>query len=85
MAEKTIVPTWGYSKSGDKVFELAPGEKLPEGYFAHPAMIRGSEADKQMRADAEKEGLATHQFDAGEPKAQTIQGGGNPNRKAFAG
>lgn len=69
MADKTTIPTWGYSKSGDKVFDLAPGESLPDGYFAHPAMIRGSAAEKQMRADAEKEG-APFQFEAKEPPAQ---------------
>lgn len=68
MAEKTTIPTWGYSKAGDKVFELKPGESLPDGYFAHPAMIRGTAAEKQMRADAEKEG-APFQFEAKEPQA----------------
>lgn len=69
MAEKTTIPTWGYSKSGDKVFELAPGEGLPDGFFAHPAMIKGSAAEKQMRADAEAEGLKGHQFEAKETVA----------------
>jgi hypothetical protein len=64
--KENTVPTWGYSKNGDKVFDLAPGESLPDGYFAHPAMIRGSAAEKQMRADAEKEG-APFQFEAKEP------------------
>lgn len=80
MAKENTSPTWGYSKSGDKIFELAPGETLPEGYFAHPAMIRGSAADKQMRADAEAEGLTAHQFEQAEQKPQGNQGG-NGNRK----
>jgi hypothetical protein len=66
-SEKT--PTWGYSKSGDKIFDLKPGDSLPDGYFAHPAMIRGSAADKQMRADAENEG-APNQFEAKEPASK---------------
>jgi hypothetical protein len=40
-------------------------------------MIRGSAADKQMLADAEKEGLTGHQFQQAEPKPSN-QGG---NRK----
>lgn len=65
VAEDNTIATWGYSKSGDEVFNLKPGENLPDGYFAHPAMIRGTPAEKKMRADAEKEG-APFQF---EPKA----------------
>lgn len=65
MAKENTVPHWGYSKTDAKIFDLAPGESLPDGYFAHPAMIRGTPAEKQMRADAEKEG-APFQF---EPKA----------------
>ena len=66
MAKENTAPTWGYSKAGDKVFDLAPGESLPDGFFAHPAMIRGSAAEKQMRADAEKEG-APFQFEPAKP------------------
>jgi hypothetical protein len=77
MAKENTIPTWGYSKNGDKIFDLAPGASLPDGYFAHPAMIRGSAADKQMLADAEKEGLTGHQFQQAEPKPSN-QGG---NRK----
>jgi hypothetical protein len=60
VAEK--IATWGYSKTDDKIFDLEPGEKLPEGYFGHPAMIKGSAADKKMLEDAAKEGLTGHQF-----------------------
>ncbi len=68
MADVKTTPTWGYSKNGDKVFDLRPGESLPDGFFAHPAMIRGTAAEKQMRADAEKEG-APFQYEPEEPKA----------------
>jgi hypothetical protein len=78
MSEKaSTIATWGYSKTGDKVFDLKPGESLPDGYFAHPAMIRGTAAEKQMLADAEKEGLSGHQFQQSEPKAQGQSSPGN--------
>jgi hypothetical protein len=65
--QNTTTPTWGYSKDGDEIFNLKAGEKLPDGFVSHPAMIKGSAAEKQMRADAKKEGLATHQFET-DPK-----------------
>jgi hypothetical protein len=68
VAKENTTPVWGYSKAGDQVFDLKPGESLPDGFFAHPAMIRGTAAEKQMRADAEKEG-APFQFEAKEPAA----------------
>ena len=67
MAKENTTPQWGYSKNGNKIFDLAPGASLPDGYFAHPAMIRGSTAEKQMRADAENEG-APFQFEPDPPK-----------------
>ena len=57
MGEKTkTTPTSGYSKDGDQIFELADAEDLPEGFFTHPAMVRGSAAEKKYRADAAREG-----------------------------
>lgn len=58
MSEKsTTTPSWGYSRKDAKVFELAAGEKLPEGYFDHPAKVKGSDAEKKFREDHEKEGV----------------------------
>lgn len=81
MAKENTLPHWGYSKNGDKVFDLAPGESLPDGFFAHPAMIRGSEVEKKMLADAEAEGLTGHQFQQPDPKPQTNQGHGNQGNR----
>lgn len=50
------VPTWGYSKDGDQIFDLAPGERLPAGYYDNPAKVPGSAAQKAYIADAEAEG-----------------------------
>jgi len=47
--------TWGYSKDGAKIFD---GEKLPEGWFDHPAKVPGSAAQKAYIADAEREGAS---------------------------
>jgi len=55
MADETT-PTWGYSKDEAKIFDLAEGENLPDGFYPHPAMVPGSEAEKKHRADAEREG-----------------------------
>lgn len=57
--DKKTVATWGYSKDGDEIFDLAPGEALPDGFFDHPAKVKGSAAEKQYRADAKKEGAST--------------------------
>jgi len=53
------VPTWGYSKKGAELFNLAPGGDLPKGYYRHPASVPGSDAEKAYRADAEAEGAPT--------------------------
>jgi hypothetical protein len=50
------IPTWGYNKDGGEIFDLKPGESLPDGYVPNPAMVKGSAAEKAYRADAEKEG-----------------------------
>lgn len=55
--EKKKLPQWGYSKKDAKVFELAAGEKLPEGYFDHPAKVKGSDAEKKFREAHEAEGV----------------------------
>jgi hypothetical protein len=56
MAEKKIIPTWGYSKDGPKLLDLKEGDRLPDGHYANPAMVPGSEAEKKHRDDAEREG-----------------------------
>lgn len=34
------VPTWGYKPDGEgRIFDLAPGEVLPEGWHASPDCI----------------------------------------------
>lgn len=39
-AETTTLPTWGYKPDGSaQIFNLAPGEALPEGWQASPACI----------------------------------------------
>ena len=38
MSDETI-PTWGYSKSGDKIGDVKPGEDLPSGFFDHPSKV----------------------------------------------
>ena len=36
----TTIPTWGYRPNGDaRIFDLAPGQALPEGWEASPACI----------------------------------------------
>lgn len=56
MTEKKTTPTWGYSKDGPKLFDLKDCDKLPDGHYANPAMVPGSDAEKQHKADAEREG-----------------------------
>lgn len=51
--EKKDVSAWGYSKDGPKLF--ADG-KLPKGYYPNPAMVPGSDAEKQYKIDAERDG-----------------------------
>jgi hypothetical protein len=58
MADDTT-QVWGYSKDGAQLFDLKPGEKLPEGTFDSPASVPGSEAQKAYIADAEREGAPT--------------------------
>jgi len=53
------IPTWGYSKKGAQLFDLAPGADLPKGFYASPVSVPGSEAEKAYRADAEAEGAPT--------------------------
>lgn len=57
MSDETT-PTWGYSKRDARIFDLKEGESLPKGYHAHPAMVPGSDAEAQYRADAEREGAS---------------------------
>ncbi|PDT74125.1 hypothetical protein [Bradyrhizobium sp. C9] len=57
MADETTA-TWGYSKKDARIFDLKEGESLPKGYYSHPAMVPGSDAEKQYRADAESEGVS---------------------------
>jgi hypothetical protein len=47
MADDTM-QVWGYSKDGAQLFDLKPGEKLPEGTFDSPASVPGSEAQKVL-------------------------------------
>jgi hypothetical protein len=54
-----MIPTWGYSKDDAKIFDLAEGEALPAGYYSNPASVPGSDAEKQYKADAEREGAPT--------------------------
>lgn len=70
MSEKKTIPTWGYSKDGDQIFELAPGEALPEGFVDHPAKVKGLAAERQYRADAKKEGASTAFIDPPAKKAE---------------
>ncbi len=40
MADETIIATWGYKPDGDaRIFDLAPGESLPEGWHTSPDVI----------------------------------------------
>jgi hypothetical protein len=57
MADKT--QTWGYSKDGAEIFDLADGEALPAGYYKSPVSVPGSEAEARYKADAEREGAPT--------------------------
>jgi hypothetical protein len=51
------IPTYGYGKKDEaKLFYLAEGEQLPDGYYDHPAKVPGSKAEKKHREDAEAEG-----------------------------
>lgn len=68
MADDTI-PTWGYSKKGDQIFNLKPGESLPAGYYDHPAKVPGSAANKQYIADAEAEGASLDFITSKKPEA----------------
>jgi hypothetical protein len=34
------IATWGYSKDGPKLFQLAKGDKLPFGYVDSPAKVK---------------------------------------------
>jgi len=45
-AQPAAVPTWGYdAKTGDaKLFELAPGGKLPAGYVDSPDKAKTKDA-----------------------------------------
>lgn len=33
---ETTIPTWGYKPGEGRIFELKPGEKLPEGWLDTP-------------------------------------------------
>ena len=55
MADDTT-PSWGYSKKDAQIFDLAPGESLPKGYYPNPAMVPGSDAEKAYRDEAAREG-----------------------------
>lgn len=46
MAE-TVIRTWGYSASGAKVFELAPGEALPSGWVDNPGKVSAAVSNDQ--------------------------------------
>lgn len=37
--EVETTPTWGYSKTDAKIFDLKPSEKLPKGYFDSPVTM----------------------------------------------
>lgn len=50
-------PTWGYSKSEARIFDLKEGESLPKGYYDSPAKVPGSDAMKKHEADAAAEGI----------------------------
>lgn len=41
MSEEKLIPTYGYSRKGPKLFDLKEGEGLPKGYFDHPDKVRG--------------------------------------------
>lgn len=56
MADEQTIPTWGYSATDAKIFDLKPGESLPDGFFDHPAKVVGSEAWKFHRDEADREG-----------------------------
>ena len=75
MSEAKTIPTWGYHPKGDQIFELKPGEGLPEGYYAHPAQVPNSAAQKQYIADAEREGAPTPLLDEVKKPATTAQKG----------
>lgn len=64
----TKTPKWGYSKKGDKIFDLAPGEALPDGYFAHPAQVKGSAAEEKYIEDALREDAPTPLLDEVKPE-----------------
>jgi hypothetical protein len=56
--EKPKIPHWGYGKKEEaKIFHLAEGEKLPDGFYPNPAMVPGSKAEKKHKDDAEAEGV----------------------------
>lgn len=42
--EKKIVPTWGYSAEGSRIFSLEEGESLPEGWVDSPAKVEAAKA-----------------------------------------
>ena len=56
MSDETTAQ-WGYSKNNAKIFDLKEGEKLPKGYYDHPAKVPGSEAMKKFEDDAKAEGV----------------------------
>lgn len=57
MAEKPKTPHWGYAKRDrSRIFELTDGEKLPDGWYSHPALVPGSDAERKHKEDAEREG-----------------------------
>ncbi|MDQ2079495.1 hypothetical protein RA307_04815 [Xanthobacteraceae bacterium Astr-EGSB] len=54
MEVKTI-PTWGYHPvHAAKIFDLAPGEKLPKGWHDNPV----SAEEELLKADKKSEGKA---------------------------
>lgn len=49
--EAETIPTWGYSKDGDQIFDLAPGESLPKGYYDHPDKVPAGKGKAAEKAD----------------------------------
>lgn len=44
-----IRKTWGYSKTDSKIFDLAEGEELPDGYYDSPAKIPTAKPKKAKK------------------------------------
>jgi hypothetical protein len=67
--QKRDARAWGYSKSDPEGRIFADG-KLPTGYFTHPAMVPGSEAERRYHEDALRDGAAIPWEDNAAPLRQ---------------